>query len=66
MLAKRIDPTANSGDMLTKIQVQSFYKGGIDLPTPLGQDRLDGLRRPKDDTVFDPDDTPTPVGFDKA
>ena len=49
--------------MLPKIQIESFYKRGIDLPPPLGQDRLDGLGRPEYDAVFDPDDAPAPVGF---
>jgi hypothetical protein len=50
--------------MLAKVQIQAFDKRGINLPTPLGQDRLDGLCRSKDDAVFHSNDTSPPVGFD--
>jgi hypothetical protein len=64
VFVQRVDPPANGRHMLTKIQIQALDEGGIDLPTPLGQDGLDGLCRTEDDAVCDPDDVPAPVALD--
>jgi hypothetical protein len=61
VFAQRVDPTTDRRHMLAKIQIQALDKGGMDLPTALGQDGFDGRCRAKDDAVFDPDDTPAPV-----
>ena len=64
VFAQRVDPTTDGRHMLAKIQIQALGKGGVDLPTPLGQDRLDGRCRAKDDTVCNPHDTLAPIALD--
>ena len=64
VFAKRVDSTTDRRHMLTKIQVEALDQGGVDLPTPLSQDRFDGRWRAEDDAVLDPDDAPAPIGFD--
>jgi hypothetical protein len=64
VFAHRVDPTTDGRHMLAKIQMQTFDKTGIDLPTPLGQDGCDGRGRAKDDAVRDPDDALASVTLD--
>ena len=59
-----VDSTPNRRDMLTAVQVQPLYERRIDLPTSLGQDRLDGLCGTEYDAVFHPHDAPAPIRFD--
>src|SRR5262245_4291726 len=47
--------------MLTNIQVEAFYKARIDLPAPLGENRLDGRCRTEDEAVFDSHEAPASV-----
>jgi hypothetical protein len=42
--------------MLTKVEIQALDKSAIDLPTPLGPNRLNGRCWAEDDTGFHPDD----------
>jgi len=41
--APRVDSPPDGRDMLAKVQIQALDKRRIDLPTSLGQPRLDGL-----------------------
>jgi len=54
VFAKGIHPPLNCRYILAKVQVEALHKARIDLPTPLGQNRLNGLCRAKDDAVFNP------------
>jgi hypothetical protein len=56
VFAPRVNPSPDRRHMLTKIQIQTLGKRGVDLPPPLGQDGLDDRCRAEDDAVFDPDD----------
>src|SRR5882724_3047864 len=63
MLAQRVDPPPDRGYMLTELQVEALDKTRVDLPTTLGQDRLDDLCRAEYDPVFHPDNAPAPIAL---
>jgi hypothetical protein len=64
MFAQRVDLPPDGRDMLAKVQIQALDKRRIDLPTPLGQHRLDGLTRADHDLVLDPYEASPAVGLD--
>src|SRR5215813_12076848 len=63
-LAQRINPTSYRCHALTDVQVQPFYKPGIDLAGQRSQHCIDGLQRTKDDPVCHADQTPTSILLD--
>lgn len=66
VFTQRVHSTPDGGHMLSEIQIEPLYESRIDLPTAFGQNRLDGLCRPEDDTMLDSDDTPAPVVLDST
>jgi len=63
-LAQRINPTSYCCHALPDVQVQPFYKRGIDLAAQRSQHCIDGLQRAKDDPVCHADQTPTSILLD--
>ena len=64
VFAQRVDPTADRCDMLAKVEIEALDKCGVDLPPPLGQDRLDGLACAAHAAVLGPNNASTQRGFD--
>jgi hypothetical protein len=64
VFAQRVDPPTNRRHRLTKVAMQALDKSAIDLPTPLGQNRLKGRCRAEDDAGLNPDDAPATVELD--
>ena len=50
--------------MLAKVQIQALDKRRIDLPTTLGQPRLDGLSHAEHNLVLDPYEASPAIGLD--
>jgi hypothetical protein len=50
VLAYRVDPPTNRRHMLAQVQVETLGETRVDLPTPLGQELMDGLMRAEDHT----------------
>jgi hypothetical protein len=64
MFAPRVDAPPDGRDMLAKVQIQALDKRRIDLPTTLGQPRLDGLSHAEHNLVLDPHEASPAVGLD--
>jgi hypothetical protein len=58
MLAQRVDPPANRGDMLADRQVDALNEGGVDLPAVSRQHLLDGRQGAEHHAVPDADQPP--------
>src|SRR5882724_2623880 len=64
VFAPRVDAPPDGRDMLAKVQIQALDKRRIDLPSSLGQHRLDGLSHAEHDPVLDPYEASTPIRLD--